>query len=114
MCKKQGICTVIRPESGQKTESEYEGGVSLKKKTGIWEEYKKEFLKSRKRSRKATYKLMNADAEVKKNIYKSVTKAPKRIERMIAFLFIVFVFVIFFIKAKDPTFLEYNITDKKS
>ena len=84
------------------------------KKSGIWEEYKKEFVKSRKRSRKATYKLMNVDADIKKNIYRSLTKAPKRIERLIALLFIVFVFVIFFIKAKDPTFLEYNITDKKS
>ena len=84
-----------------------------KKKNTLWEEYKKEFLKSRKRSRKATYKLMNADSVVKKNIYKSVTKAPKRIERMIAFLFIVFVFIIFFIKAKDPSFLEYNISDGK-
>ena len=65
-------------------------------------------------SRKATYKLMNVDADIKKNIYRSLTKAPKRIERIIALLFIVFVFIIFFIKVKDPTFLEYNITDKKS
>jgi hypothetical protein len=83
-------------------------------KSGIWEEYKREFAKSRKRSRKATYKLMNVDADIKKNIYRSLTKAPKRIERIIALLFIVFVFIIFFIKVKDPTFLEYNITDKKS
>ncbi|MBR3636600.1 MAG: hypothetical protein IKN45_01635 [Lachnospiraceae bacterium] len=83
-------------------------------KSEIWEEYKREFAKSRKRSRKATYKLMNVDADIKKNIYRSLTKAPKRIERIIALLFIVFVFIIFFIKVKDPTFLEYNITDKKS
>ena len=83
-------------------------------KSEIWEEYKREFAKSRKRRRKATYKLMNVDADIKKNIYRSLTKAPKRIERIIALLFIVFVFIIFFIKVKDPTFLEYNITDKKS
>ena len=83
-------------------------------KSEIWEEYKREFAKSRKRSRKATYKLMNVDADIKKIIYRSLTKAPKRIERIIALLFIVFVFIIFFIKVKDPTFLEYNITDKKS
>lgn len=88
--------------------------MSSSKKNGFFEEYKKEFLKSRKRSRKATYKLMNTDVQIKKNIYKSLTRAPKRIERMIAFLFIVFVFVIFFIKAKDPTFLEYNISDGKN
>ena len=83
-------------------------------KSEIWAEYKRELAKSRKRSRKATYKLMNVDADIKKNIYRSLTKAPKRIERIIALLFIVFVFIIFFIKVKDPTFLEYNITDKKS
>ena len=56
-------------------------------KSEIWEEYKREFAKSRKRSRKATYKLMNVDADIKKNIYRSLTKAPKRIERIIALLF---------------------------
>ena len=60
--------------------------MSSSKKNGFFEEYKKEFLKSRKRSRKATYKLMNTDVQIKKNIYKSLTRAPKRIERMIAFL----------------------------
>ena len=87
--------------------------MSSSKKNSIWDEYKKEFLKSRKRSRKATYKLMNTDVEIKKNIYKSLTKAPKRIERIIGLLFIIFVFIIFFIKAKDPSFLEYNISDGK-
>ncbi len=79
----------------------------------IFEEYKKEFLKSRKRSRKATYKLMNTDVQIKKNLYKSLTKAPKRFERLMMVVFIIFVFVIFFIKAKDPSFLEYNISDGK-
>ncbi|MBR4581624.1 MAG: hypothetical protein IKO32_10365 [Lachnospiraceae bacterium] len=87
--------------------------MSSSKKNSIWDEYKKEFLKSRKRSRKATYKLMNTDVEIKKNIYKSLTRAPKRIERIIGLLFIIFVFIIFFIKAKDPSFLEYNISDGK-
>ena len=87
--------------------------MSSSKKISIWDEYKKEFLKSRKRSRKATYKLMNTDVEIKKNIYKSLTRAPKRIERIIGLLFIIFVFIIFFIKAKDPSFLEYNISDGK-
>lgn len=79
----------------------------------IFEEYKKEFLKSRKRSRKATYKLMNTDVQIKKNLYKSLTKAPKRFERLMMVVFIIFVFVIFFIKANDPSFLEYNISDGK-
>ena len=79
----------------------------------IFEEYKREFLKSRKRSRKATYKLMNTDVQIKKNLYKSLTKAPKRFERLMMVVFIIFVFVIFFIKAKDPSFLEYNISDGK-
>lgn len=83
------------------------------KKKSIWQEYKDEFLKSRKRSRKATYKLMNADSKIKKNIYKSLTGAPKRFERRLGLLFILLVFVIFFIKAKDPSFLEYNISDGK-
>ena len=83
------------------------------KKKSFWEEYKKEFLKSRKRSKKATFKLMNADAKIKKNIYKSVTGAPKRMERRIGLIFIVIVFIIFFIKAKDPSFLEWNVSDKK-
>ena len=58
----------------------------------IFEEYKKEFLKSRKRSRKATYKLMNTDVQIKKNLYKSLTKAPKRFERLMMVVFIIFVF----------------------
>ena len=66
-----------------------------KKKKSIWEEYKKEFAKSRKRSRKATYKLMNVDSKIKKNIYKSLTKGPKNMERIIGFVFLIFVFVIF-------------------
>jgi len=84
-----------------------------KKKKSIWEEYKKEFAKSRKRSRKATYKLMNVDSKIKKNIYKSLTKGPKNMERLIGFVFLLFVFVIFVIKAKNPSFLEYNISDRK-
>ena len=84
-----------------------------KKKKSIWEEYKKEFAKSRKRSRKATYKLMNVDSKFKKNIYKSLTKGPKNMERLIGFVFLLFVFVIFVIKAKNPSFLEYNIADRK-
>ena len=84
-----------------------------KKKKSIWEEYKKEFAKSRKRSRKATYKLMNVDSKIKKKIYKSLTKGPKNMERLIGFVFLLFVFVIFVIKAKNPSFLEYNIADRK-
>ena len=84
-----------------------------KKKKSIWEEYKKEFAKSRKRSRKATYKLMNVDSKIKKNIYKSLTKGPKNMERIIGFVFLIFVFVIFVIKAKNPSFLEFNIADRK-
>ena len=84
-----------------------------KKKKSIWEEYKKEFAKSRKRSRKATYKLMNVDSKIKKNIYKSLTKGPKNMERLIGFVFLLVVFVIFVIKAKNPSFLEYNIADRK-
>ena len=84
-----------------------------KKKKSIWEEYKKEFAKSRKRSRKATYKLMNVDSKIKKNIYKSLTKGPKNMECIIGFVFLIFVFVIFVIKAKNPSFLEYNIADRK-
>ena len=83
------------------------------KKKSLWEEYKEEFIKSRKRSKKATFKLMNADTKIKKNIYKSVTGAPKRMERRIAFFFIVIVFIVFFIKAKDPSFLEWNVSDGK-
>ena len=85
----------------------------MKKKKSIWEEYKTEFLKSRKRSRKATFKLMNADTKIKKNLYKSLTGAPKRMERFIGFVAILIVFAIFFIKVKDPTFLEWNVVDKK-
>ena len=85
----------------------------MSKNTSIWDEYKKEFLKSRKRSRKATYKLMNADSKIKKNIYHSLVTAPRRFERLLALVFIVLVFIIFFIKAEDPTFLEYNISDGK-
>ena len=85
----------------------------MKKKNSIWEEYKTEFLKSRKRSRKATFKLMNADTKIKKNLYKSLTGAPKRFERFIGFVAILIVFAIFFIKVKDPTFLEWNVVDKK-
>lgn len=80
-----------------------------KKKHSVWEQYKKEFKKSRKRSRKQTFKLMNVDVKMKKNLYKSLTGSPKRLERWIGVLFMIFVFVIFFIKAKDPSFLEYNV-----
>ena len=83
------------------------------KKNSVWEEYKEEFLKSRKRSRKATYKLMNADTKIKKNIYKSLTGAPRRFERFIGFTALIIVFLIFFIKVKDPSFLEWNVVDKK-
>ena len=84
-----------------------------KKKKSVWEQYKKEFAKYRKRSRKATFKLMNVDSKIKNNIYKSLTKGPKNFERVIGFVFLIFVFVIFVIKAKNPDFLEFNIADKK-
>ena len=84
-----------------------------KKKKSIWQQYKKEFDKSRKRSRKETFRLMNVDSRIKKNVYKSLTGKPKQWDRLVGLVFFILVFVIFFIKAKDPDFLEYNVADGK-
>lgn len=68
--------------------------------------YAKEFKKSRKRSAKWTKKIMNADSEIKKNFYKRITKGPKRLDIFIKIVFVIFVFILFWKKAKNPEFLE--------
>ena len=62
--------------------------------------------KADKKAKKYTKKIIYAKANNKKRYYRQIVLAPRIMDFTISVLFVLVVFVLFFIKAKHPNFLE--------
>ena len=62
--------------------------------------------KADKKAKKYTKKIIYAKANNKKRYYRQIVLAPRIMDFTISVLFVLVVFVLFFIKAKHPKFLE--------
>lgn len=77
-----------------------------KKPKTIWGKLKEMKRQADKQAKKYTKKIIFAKANNKKYYYRQLVIGPKLLDLTISVIFIIVVFILFFIKAKNPKFLD--------